>query len=203
MSKHSLLKHPKNPKIGADWRARRFWDFSYLLSQIIKTFGGRTLWWKKLRESHTFPKKVDILVFFHHPFCSKTPKKWRWNLRGQFFLSKRFRTNEENIEKTPIEFFFENSLRSPVSGIVPKKWKRGSLGLFERPFCCKIPKNWREDPLDTLRKFAKKVTKPKLHAQNNLVKGETRIHVLLLVRHQKLSQLTSMLSGSRSYKCDS
>ena len=45
---------------------------------------------------------------------------------------------------------------------MPKNCKKGPLGGFEHPFLCKIGKKLRVDPLETLKKFAKKsLTKPK------------------------------------------
>ena len=73
---------------------------------------------------------------------------------------KKLKSEEKNFPK-----FF---LKSPVSRIVPK--------------------NVNRDPLETLKKIAeKRLTKPKKqHAQKNLVKGETRTHVFLLGRPQKI-----------------
>ena len=63
--------------------------------------------------------------------------------------------------------FFRN-FWSPVSRIVPKNCKRGPLGGFEHPFLCKIEKKLRVDPLETLKKFAKKVSQSrKQPAQKN------------------------------------
>ena len=58
-----------------------------------------------------------------------------------------------------LEFFFEFFL-SPESRIVPKNVKEGPLGVFEHPFFCKIEK-MKGDPLETFKKFAKSLTKPK------------------------------------------
>ena len=100
------------------------------------------------------------------------------------FYSTRVRKNLKKSEFF-LNFFFE-IFWSPVSRIVPKNCKRGPLGGFEHPFLCKIEKILRVDPLETLKKFAKKVSQSrKKPAQKNLIKDGTRTHVLLLGRPQK------------------
>ena len=78
---------------------------------------------------------------------------------------------KKELGKNFTEFFFEIFLKSPVSRIVPKNVKGDPLGFFERPIRCKISKKLKggplENPLETLKKFAKKVSKQKLHAQKN------------------------------------
>ena len=143
-----------------------------------------------------------------HPFCRKSSEKLKGKHLQKIFLSKRSRTMSKwwkKIENNFTEFFFENFLKSPVSRIVTKNVKGETLWDFLNVHSvAKCQKNWREDPLETLKHFAnKKSHKAEITCTKKLVKGETRTHVLLLGRHQKLSYLSSMLSGSRSYKCGS
>ena len=61
-----------------------------------------------------------------------------------------------------------------------EKCKKGDpLGFFEQPLCCKIGKN-EGGTFGDIEKVCKKFVQKKI-----LVKGETRTHVLLLVRPQK------------------
>ena len=61
---------------------------------------------------------------------------------------------EENSDFSNIFFQF---FWSPVSRIVPKNVKECPLEVFEHPFFCKIEK-MKGEPLETLKKFAKKVS---------------------------------------------
>ena len=67
---------------------------------------------------------------------------------------------------------------------MPKNVKGDPFGFFDHPFCFKIEKNEGE-LLETLGKFAKKSLTITMH-KKILVKGETRTHVILLARPQKI-----------------
>ena len=69
---------------------------------------------------------------------------------------------------------------------MPKNVKGGPLGVFELSLFCKTEKN-EGDPLETLKKFAKKMSH---NDEKNLQKnffghGGTRTHVFLLGKPQK------------------
>ena len=88
----------------------------------------------------------------------------------------------ENIPNFSIFFF--DFFWFPVSRIVPKHVKGGTLGVFEHLFFCKIDKKMTGGPFgDFCEKKSHKAEK-KLH-KKILVKGGTRTHVLLLGRPQK------------------
>ena len=73
VSKYSLLKHPKNPKVVPDWRARgTLWHFSSLLWQIIKKM-----------KSLTIPKKTERGTFWYFS-TSILPQNSRKNEGGTF-----------------------------------------------------------------------------------------------------------------------
>ena len=67
------------------------------------------------------------------------------------FYSTRIR------KKIEIRFFFDffSIFWSPVSRIVPKNVKGGSLGVFENPFFCKIEKI-EEGPFGDIKKDCEK-----------------------------------------------
>ena len=78
------------------------------------------------------------------------------------FYSTRMR---KKLEKNP--FFW-----SPVSRIVPKNAKGGSLGVFEHPFFCKIEKN-EGGPFGDIKKIAKKVSQSR-NNQHKKIFGQGR-----------------------------
>ena len=92
------------------------------------------------------------------------------------FYSTRVRKKLK--KKILFKFFW-----SPVSRIVPKNVKEGPLEVFEHPFFCKIEKN-EGGPFGDMEKICEKKSHKaeKTCTKNFLVKGGTRIHVLLLGR---------------------
>ena len=121
---------------------------------------------------------------------------------------------EEKKKKIPsfFEFFFKifsrnfflNFFLDSGKSHSAEKCRRGPLGVFEHPFFCKIGKN-EAGPFGDIKKICEKKShqaKKNLH-KKFLVISRTPTYLLLLGRHQKLSYSTSMLSGSRSYKCGS
>ena len=65
-----------------------------------------------------------------------------------------------------MEKHFRNFLKSPVSRIVPEKCKK------EHPFLLPNRKILKGDPLDTIKKLARKsLTMPKYHAQKNWLRA--------------------------------
>ena len=70
---------------------------------------------------------------------------------------------------------------------VPKNLKEGTLWGFLTFVLLQNTKKMKGGIFgDMKKKLRKSVTKPKQHAQKILVKGETRTHVLLLGRPQKI-----------------
>ena len=67
----------------------------------------------------------------------------------------------KKLKKNP-KFFW-----SPVSRLVPKNVKEGPLGVFQHPFFCKIETKMKWDPLETLRKIAKKVSQCRKNLHKN------------------------------------
>ena len=51
---------------------------------------------------------------------------------------------------------------------MPKNVEEGPLGVFEHPFFCKIEKKVKGDPLETLKKFAKKVSQSRKNLHKNI-----------------------------------
>ena len=77
VSKYSLLRYRKNPKVEPNWHTRgdtlRFFIHSVANQKKLKE--GH-FWRKKIGKSPTMPKKLKGGPFgiFQRPFCRKTPK---------------------------------------------------------------------------------------------------------------------------------
>ena len=91
--------------------------------------------------------------------------------------------NEKNFTDF-FRYFFEVSVKLHSA----KNCKKGDpLGFFERPFCYELSKKLKGGLFGDIKKCEKKSHKAEITCTKKLVKGETRTHVLLLGRHQKLS----------------
>ena len=105
MSKYSLLRYRKNPKVEPNWRTRgdtlRFFIHS-VANQ--KNEGGALLVKKKFSEkkSHNAENTArgDPLDF-QHPFCRKTPKKLKGGPFGEFFFRKKVSQRRKYSKAVP------------------------------------------------------------------------------------------------------
>ena len=101
MSKYSLLRYRKTPKVEPNWRTRgdtlRF--FIHSVANQKKIGGALLVKNFSLKKSLTKPKKLKggTLWIFQHPFCRKTPKKLKGGtLWGNSFFSKKKSHSAEN-----------------------------------------------------------------------------------------------------------
>ena len=78
---------------------------------------------------------------------------------------RSFKKNRIVLKKNLlVNMYWENLIsdekkRIVNSFIVPKNLKEDPLGFFNHPFCCRLSKKWRGDPLETFKKFRKKYHK--------------------------------------------
>ena len=94
MSKYSLLRYRKNPKVEPNWSTRgdTFRFFIHSVANHQKKWRRGALLVKNFFEkSLTMPKnwKRGPFGIFQHPFCRKTPKNWRGPSGEKIFSRKK------------------------------------------------------------------------------------------------------------------
>ena len=92
-----LLQYPKNPKVEANWRAKRGTRSDVLTSFVAKhqKIGGGTLWEFFLQKSLTMPNKTERGDLWDFPFLSPSIKK----IEAGPLRKKNFQKKSLNAEK--------------------------------------------------------------------------------------------------------
>ena len=112
VSKYSLLRYRKNPKVEPNWRTRgdtlRF--FIHFVAIIKKNWRrgtfGENFFWEKVSQCRKNWKGGPFGIF-QHPFCRKTPKKLKGDPLGKIFFSKKkshSRKYSKGVTFGPFEF---------------------------------------------------------------------------------------------------